>query len=77
MDTKTLIAEFGGTKAEMARRLGMSPQRINLWDEELTPHQRDAVLAALVRNAAGARVEPTRPAWIPKFIWDDVRADGE
>ena len=77
MDKKTLIAEFGGTEAEMARRLGMSPQRINLWDEELNDRQMDAVLAALVRHAAGARVEPTRPAWIPKFIWDDVRADGE
>ena len=77
MNKKQLIAEFGGSEAEMARRLDMSPQRINLWDDELTPRQRDAVLAALVRHAAGLRVAPVCPNWIPKFIWDDVRADGE
>ena len=73
MDKKQLIAVFGGTEAELARRLGMSSQRVNLWGDTLKPREIDGVLAALMRHAASRRTPPPRPDWIPEFIWEDIQ----
>jgi hypothetical protein len=67
MNKEKLIAEFGHTEAEMARQLKMSPQRVNLWKDELNKQQQDGVLAALVRN------QTTRPAFVPKWMWDSLK----
>ena len=66
MNKQKLIAEFGGTEAEMARQLGMSPQRVNLWKDTLNKQQQDGVLAALVRKHE-------RPAYVPVWMWDCIR----
>lgn len=66
MNKKQLIAEFGGTEAEMARQLGMSPQRVNLWGDELNKQQQNAVLAALVRK------ETVQPNFVPKWMWNSL-----
>ena len=66
MNKQQLIAEFGGTEAEMARQLGMSPQRVNLWGDTLNKQQQDGVIAALVRKSS------TRPACVPSWMWMSV-----
>jgi hypothetical protein len=67
MNKQRLIVEFGHTEAEMARQLNMSPQRVNLWKDELNRQQQDGVLAALVRN------RQTRPDFVPKWMWDSLK----
>jgi hypothetical protein len=66
MNKRQLIEEFGGTEAEMARQLGMSPQRVNLWGDVLNKQQQDGVLAAIVRKSVA------RPECIPKWMWDSL-----
>lgn len=66
MNKQQLIAEFGGTEAEMARQLGMSQQRVNLWGDTLNKQQQDGVLAALVRKSA------VRPPCIPAWMWKSL-----
>jgi hypothetical protein len=66
MNKQQLIAEFGGTEAEMARQLGMSPQRVNLWGDTLNKQQQDGVIAAVVRGSK------TRPPCVPVWIWDSI-----
>jgi len=67
MNKQKLIAEFGHTEAEMARQLGMSPQRVNLWGDTLNKQQQDGVLAAIVRR------QEVRPACVPKWMWDSLK----
>jgi hypothetical protein len=69
MNKKQLITDFGGTEAEMARQLGMSSQRVNLWGETLNKQQIDGVLAALVRKAK------VQPSCVPLSVWKSIHAE--
>lgn len=68
MNKQQLIAEFGGTEAEMARQLGMSPQRVNLWGDVLNKQQQDGVIAAVVREHVTAK-----PKGMSEYVWDCIR----
>ena len=70
MNKKTLIAEFGGTEAKMARQLGMSPQRVNLWGDTLNKQQQDGVVAAIIRKHV-----QVRPKGMSEYVWDCVCLD--
>jgi hypothetical protein len=43
------IKLLGGTASEAAKQIGITPQAISGWPEELTPALRDRVQAALYR----------------------------
>ena len=68
MNKQQLIAEFGGTEAEMARQLGMSPQRVNLWGDTLNKQQQDGVIAALVRKSRGHGFK--MPDWMLTALYE-------
>jgi hypothetical protein len=53
------IAVLGGTVAGVAREVGISPQAVGQWPEELPPAIRDRVQAALWRRQQSSEAELT------------------
>ena len=50
MQKTDAIKLLGGTASEAARLIGITPQAISGWPDELTPALRDRVQAALYRK---------------------------
>lgn len=66
--TKTdAIRALGGTISSAARAIGITPQAVGQWPDELPPAIRDRVQAALWRRAQGAKggARPQAPATVP------------
>jgi hypothetical protein len=56
------IGALGGTVAAAAREIGITPQAVGQWPDELPPAIRDRVQAALWRRERGAeRAAPPIP----------------
>ncbi|WP_081579079.1 Cro/CI family transcriptional regulator [Leptospirillum ferriphilum] len=49
MKKNDAIRAFGSV-SELARAIGITPQAISQWPDELTPAMKDRVIAALVRT---------------------------
>lgn len=62
MDTKQkLLNHYGnGNNAEAARQLGISPQRLSAYPDELTRLQKDGLIGMLYR------LKKTIPGWLIK-----------
>jgi hypothetical protein len=71
LSKRGLIDYYGGTEASLARELGMSPQRVNLWGDVLNRQQVDGVLAALLRKEA-AYLDSVCPEGIPEYVWQCI-----
>lgn len=57
------IKVLGGSPAAVAREIGITPQAVGQWPDELPPSIRDRVQAALWRRQQGAaRCAPEAPA---------------
>lgn len=56
------LALLGGTLSTAAAEIGISPQAVNDWPEELPPRIADRVLAALYRRQMAGRRRRAKPA---------------
>jgi transposase-like protein len=59
------IRALGGTIASAAREIGITPQAVGQWPDELPPAIRDRVQAALWRRGNGPAGAPDMPASEP------------
>jgi transposase-like protein len=55
------IRALGGTVASAAREIGITPQAVGQWPDDLPPAIRDRVQAALWRRERGADGAPPIP----------------
>ncbi len=62
MMKKEGIELLGGTVSAAAARIGIRPQAISGWPNELTPALRDRVQAALYRQHCGSSAANPQPA---------------
>jgi transcriptional regulator with XRE-family HTH domain len=46
------IQQLGGSMAAVAEAIGITPQAVSQWPEELPPRIEDRVIAAIARRAA-------------------------
>lgn len=53
---------LGGTVTSAAAQIGIRPQAISGWPDELTPALRDRVQAALYRQHLGGAASSSQPA---------------
>jgi transposase-like protein len=64
------IQALGGSVAAVAREVGITPQAVGQWPEDLPPAIRDRVQAALWRRAEGTEGAPDVPADQPQEVRD-------
>lgn len=58
--TKTeAIDLFGGSRSEFARALGITPQAVSQWPDELEQDREDRVIGAAVRLGLWPKAAPT------------------
>lgn len=62
MKKSEAIQALGGTVTSAAREVGITPQAVGQWPDELPPAIRDRVQAALYRRARAIEGAPAVPA---------------
>jgi hypothetical protein len=62
MDKRTAITLLGGTPTKAARAVGVTPQAVNGWPEQLSARIEDRVWAAKARLDAATNVPNDAPA---------------